>query len=88
MKLDTRLKLSYESSPFYSEGVREGAFHVTVGMQTVPITIAEKNGASIIIDCDRPIAYNREDVFLLLDLNAKKMRVMGKAHAEPTWSPN
>jgi len=82
VKLDNRLKLSYETSPFYSEGVRKGAFHVTVGMQTVPITILEKYDGTIIAESDRPVAYSPEDVFVLLDLNGKNARVMGKARAE------
>jgi selenocysteine-specific elongation factor len=82
VRLDNRLTLSYESSRFYSEGVREGAFHMTVGMQTVPITIFEKYDGRISVESDRPVAHTPDDVFLLLDLNGKSTRVMGKARAE------
>ncbi len=75
----TMLKLSFKKSPFYSDDVREGAFHATVGMQTVPVTITEENATSIVIVSEKPIAYTPQDTFLLLDLNAKKMRIMGKA---------
>jgi selenocysteine-specific translation elongation factor len=81
VKTSTRVKLSFKKSPFYSDDVREGAFHATVGMQTIPITITEKNETSLVIESEKPIVYAPGDLFLLLDLNAKKMRVMGKAFA-------
>jgi selenocysteine-specific translation elongation factor len=80
-KISTKLKLSFEKSPFYSDQVRKGAFHATVGMQTVAITITEEMGALISLESEKPIVYTTEDTFLILDLNAKKMRVMGKGHA-------
>ena len=80
-KTSTRVELSFKKSPFYSDDVREGAFHVTVGMQTVPITITGKSETSLVIESEKPIVYTPEDIFLLLDLNAKKMRIMGKAFA-------
>jgi selenocysteine-specific translation elongation factor len=80
-KTGTTVKLSFKKSPFYPDDVREGAFHVTVGMQTVPITITGKSETSLIIESEKPIVYTPEDIFLLLDLNAKKMRIMGKAFA-------
>ncbi|MFH0848988.1 MAG: EF-Tu/IF-2/RF-3 family GTPase [archaeon] len=79
-KTGTMMKLAFEKSPFYSDDVREGDFHLTVGMQTVPITIVEK-GESLAVNSEKPIVYEPKDIFLLLDLNAKKMRIMGKAHA-------
>jgi selenocysteine-specific translation elongation factor len=80
-KIGTTVKLSFKKSPFYPDDVREGAFHVTVGMQTVPITITGKSETSLIIESEKPMVYTPEDIFLLLDLNAKKMRIMGKAFA-------
>jgi selenocysteine-specific translation elongation factor len=80
-KTSAKLKLSFDKSPFYSDQVTKGAFHATVGMQTVPITITEEIGASILVESEKPIVFTTEDTFLLLDLNAKKMRVMGKGHA-------
>ena len=80
-KTSTRVELSFKKSPFYSDDVREGAFHATVGMQTVPITITEKSETSLVIETEKPMVYASEDIFLLLDLNAKKMRIMGKAFA-------
>jgi selenocysteine-specific translation elongation factor len=81
VKTGTKLKLSFKKSPFYSDDLKEGAFHATVGMQTIPITITEKQEASMVIQSEKPIVYTPEDTFLLLDLNAKKVRIMGKAHA-------
>ena len=81
VKTGTKLKLSFKKSPFYSDDVKEGAFHATVGMQTIPITITENQETTLVIQSEKPIAYTSEDTFLLLDLNAKKMRIMGKAHA-------
>lgn len=80
-KTGTTLKLLFTKSPFYSGDVREGAFHATVGMQTLPVTITEKTATSVVIKSEKPIVYAPEDTFLLLDLNAKKMRIMGTAHA-------
>jgi len=78
-KIGTDLRLSFKKNPFYSDDVREGAFHATVGMQTVPITITETDSTSIQFTSEKPIAYTGEDIFLILDLNAKKARIMGKA---------
>jgi selenocysteine-specific translation elongation factor len=77
VKTATKLKLSFKKSPFYSEDLKEGAFHATVGMQTVPIIITEPSATSITIESEKPIAFTPQDIFLLLDLNAKKTRIMG-----------
>jgi hypothetical protein len=50
-------------------------------MQTVPITISETGKSSIVIKSENSIAYTPEATFLLLDLNAKKTRVIGKGRA-------
>jgi len=81
VKTGTRLELSFKKSPFYSEDLKEGAFHATVGMQTVPINITEQSATSIVIESEKPIAFTAQDTFLLLDLNAKKMRIIGTANA-------
>ena len=80
--MGTKLSLSFTKSPFYSDDVREGVFHATVGMQTVPITITEKTTTSIAIASEKPIVYTPEDIFLILDLNAKKTRIVGNAHPQ------
>lgn len=81
VKTDTRLELSFKKSPFYSEDLKEGAFHATVGMQTVPINITEPSAISIVIESEKPIVYTAQDTFLMLDLNARKMRIIGTANA-------
>ena len=81
VKTGTTLKLHFEKSPFYSDDVREGAFHATVGMQPVPITITEKSETPLVIESEKSVAYTPDDTFLLLNLNAKKMRIIGKARA-------
>lgn len=84
VKTATRLTLSFNKSPFYSDDVKNGVFHATIGMQTIPITIVDNNVKSLIIESEKPIAYSHSDIFLLLDFNAKKMRVIGKATAVET----
>ncbi len=81
-RADTTIKLSFKKSPFYSDTVREGNFHATVGMQTAPVTISETGKSSIVINSEKSIAYTPEATFLLLDLNATKTRVMGKGRAQ------
>lgn len=78
VKASTKLDLSFTKSTFYADNIREGVFHATVGMQTAPITITEKN-TTIGVTSEKPIVYTPEDTFLLLDLNARKTRIMGKA---------
>jgi selenocysteine-specific translation elongation factor len=78
----SRLELSFQKSSFYSNEVREGAFHVTVGMQTVPITITGASATKLNLETKKPIAYTPDDIFLLLDLNAARTRIMGKG--QPT----
>jgi selenocysteine-specific translation elongation factor len=80
-KTATTVDLSFQKSPFYGEPVRDGAFHTTVGMQTIPVTVTKKNGTSVTIESDKPIVYTTTETFLLLDLNAKKMRIIGKGTA-------
>jgi len=79
----TSFKLSFRKSPFYSDDLSEGTFHATLGMQTAPITITEMGGTSIAIESEKTMAYTRDDPFLLLNLNAKKLRVMGRANVLP-----
>ena len=80
-KTATTAELSFKKSPLYPEDLREGAFHATVGMQTVPITITKKSETSVAIESEKPMVFSVADTFLLLDLNAKKMRIIGKGTA-------
>jgi selenocysteine-specific translation elongation factor len=79
VEASTKLRLSFEKNRFYSDDVRQGNFHAAIGMQTVPISITPKDATSIVIESEKPIVYEPDDIFLLLDLNAAKMRIIGKA---------
>ena len=81
IKSDTRLHVSFTKSSFYGDDVRAGVFHATLGMQTMPITIAETSEDSLTIESSKPIVHGPQDPMLLLDLNAKKTRVIGKGIA-------
>jgi selenocysteine-specific translation elongation factor len=78
IRADSKLRISFRKSPFYADEVKEGAFHATLGMQTTHITIVEKNEESLLIESPKLIVHEPQDAALLLDLNAKKTRVMGK----------
>jgi selenocysteine-specific translation elongation factor len=78
LKADTELSVTFTKSPFYSDEVKVGAFHATLGMQTVPITITAKNEESISFESGRPVVHESSQPMIFLDLNAKKTRVMGK----------
>jgi selenocysteine-specific translation elongation factor len=78
VKASTKLNLSFTKSTFYTDNVRQGVFHATVGMQTVPITLTEENRV-ITVTFEKTIVYTSEDTFLILDLNGRKTRIMGKA---------
>jgi hypothetical protein len=56
--------------------------HLAVGMHTVPVTVKKREEGSIDIESEKPIGYAPEDIFLALDLNAKKNRVVGKCRLE------
>ena len=77
-KIGSKTQLSFSKVPFYAEEIRQGAFHVTVGMQTFPLTIRDIMPESIVIETSKPIVYESADIAIMLDLNAKKTRVMGK----------
>ena len=77
-KIDSKTQLSFSKVPFYAEEIRQGAFHATVGMQTFPLTIRDIMPESIVIETSKPIVYESADIAIMLDLNAKKTRVMGK----------
>ena len=71
-------EFSFTPSPFYADEIRQGAFHATVGMQAVPVALSDPKPDSVVIDSSKPIVYQSRDTLLLLDLNAKKTRIMGK----------
>jgi selenocysteine-specific translation elongation factor len=79
-KAAQEIKLDFRKNKFYP-ALAEGMFHVTVGMQTVPVKLSVHSESSVTIKADKPIAYSPEDVFLLLDLNAKKLHLLGSGRA-------
>ena len=81
VKTGTRVKLSFEKSKFYAEKLAEGTLHVSVGMQTVPVKVSEIAENSLVIEAEKPLVYTGSDVFLLLDLNAKKLHLIGRGLA-------
>jgi selenocysteine-specific translation elongation factor len=68
--------LSLKKNPFYPN-IKQGKFHATIGLQTVPITISDVNDSTISIETEKPIAYLSHQKFLFLDLNAEKLHLMG-----------
>ncbi len=77
----TTITLSFAPNRYYAAGIREGTFHLAVGMQTIPVNVTGINNGTITIESEKPIVYTSEGTFLLLDLNAEKLHVMGKGHA-------
>jgi selenocysteine-specific translation elongation factor len=78
IKSDTRMDIAFKNSPFYSETIKDGAFHVTVGMQTVPVNITMKDQETVSLESPKSVVYESGQTAILLDLNAKKNRIMGK----------
>jgi selenocysteine-specific translation elongation factor len=75
--LSSTIPLSFTKNRFYTEGIREGFFHVTVGMQTVPANITKINNGSLTIESEKALAFMPDTRILLMNLNAKKLHVMG-----------
>ena len=83
-KVSTDLILSFEKNKFYPGELQEGVFHVTSGMQTVPARIADIKENTIKSKLEKQIVYTKDDTFLLLDLNSKKLHVIGKGRVVKT----
>ena len=75
-KIGKDFKLKIKKNRFYPE-IKTGVFHATVGMQSIPVNINEINGDIIDITTEKPICYTDDDNFIILDLNAKKLRHIG-----------
>jgi selenocysteine-specific translation elongation factor len=75
-RTDTRFTLLFTKNRFYQE-VKKGVFHMTVGMQNIPITIIEIARDTITFETEKPVGYTKNDTFILLDLNAKKLHHIG-----------
>jgi selenocysteine-specific translation elongation factor len=75
-KTDKKFILHFIKNRFYQE-VKKGVFYAIIGMQSVPITITEITENTITIETEKPVCYTKNDTFILLDLNAKKLRHIG-----------
>jgi selenocysteine-specific translation elongation factor len=71
------IPLSFTKNRYYPEDIREGLFHAAIGMQTVPVTITKINNGTLTIDSEKPVTYTSDTRILLMNLNAKKLHVMG-----------
>ncbi|MDG6228753.1 MAG: EF-Tu/IF-2/RF-3 family GTPase [Candidatus Thermoplasmatota archaeon] len=72
----SNLTLSFEKNRFYPP-LSKGKFHATIGLQTVPITIADITNDTISVISEKPICFRRLQKVILLDLNADKLHHMG-----------
>jgi selenocysteine-specific translation elongation factor len=75
-KIDKKFTLDFRKNRFYPE-IRKGLFHATIAMQSVPVNITDINENILTIEMDKPVCYTADDIFILLDLNAKKLHHMG-----------
>ena len=75
-KTDTKFTLKFTKNSFYPE-LKKGVFHLTVGMQSIPVNITEIAENKISIEAEKPVCYTKDDNFILLDLNAQKLHHMG-----------
>lgn len=74
-----KITVTFQKNTYY-EKVINGAFHVTIGMQTIPVSLTKKHDTELIIETEKEMIFTPQDIFLLLDLNAKKSRIIGTAH--------
>ncbi len=77
----SKINLKFSRNKFYADGPSEGSFHATVGMQTIPVKVSGISGDSLTIEADRIFVYRESDVFILLDLNAAKVHLIGSGKA-------
>jgi len=76
IKITSACTLSVNKNPFYPS-ISEGKFHVTIGLQTVPINITSVQDNLITLQTGKPICFLPNQNVFLLDLNAKKLHHMG-----------
>jgi hypothetical protein len=58
-----------------------GIFHVTVRMETVPVNVTNERNGSLRFESEKPLVLTPDDKFLLMDLNAKKLHIIGHGKA-------
>jgi len=81
-KVGTKFTLSFVPNRFYATGLKEGAYHLTIGMQTVPVSVTAVGAGMVTLVTQRPVVYSADDTFLLLDLNAAKVHVVGRGNCQ------
>jgi len=75
-KTGTKFNLSFSKNHFYLQ-IKKGVYHLTIGMQSVPINIIDFSEKTISIETEKPVCYTQDDNFIILDLNAKKLHHIG-----------
>jgi selenocysteine-specific translation elongation factor len=74
--MTSTLSLAFTKNRYYTN-LREGLFHLIVGMQMTPVTILQANNGTLSLRTEKQIGYRKNDLFFLLDLNARKLHFMG-----------
>ena len=75
-KTDTKFILNFTKNRFCPE-INRGIFHLIIGMQSIPINITDVKEKIITIETEKPVCYTKNDNFVILDLNAKKLHHIG-----------
>ena len=73
----SRIELSFTRNRFYSGEISGRKCHATVGMETVPVSVECRDGSKVIITSEKPVAYTKYDRFILIDMNAKTVHLIG-----------
>ncbi len=76
----TNFTLAFVPNRFYAPGLKTGAYHLTIGMQTVPVSVTAVGEGTVTLETQRPVVYSADDTFLLLDLNAAKVHIVGRGN--------
>ena len=76
VKTGRSFDLSFNKNSYFQK-MKEGVAHTTIGMQTIPINVTDITNGSIVFESEKIVAYTNEDTFLIMDLNAKKLHLMG-----------
>ena len=75
-QLTNKVVLQFTRNPFYPE-LKAGLFHCAVGEQVVPALVTPQDG-TVTVELEKPVCFTPSEPFLLLDLNAKKMHLIGR----------
>lgn len=72
--VEKEFSLNFRENKFYD--FRDGKFHLTVAMQTVPVELKKDSGKVKVVS-QKELAFGKDEKFLVLDLNAKGMHLVG-----------